>query len=72
MVKDSFDNRYIVNYLNSIKTESHIGLPEINTFSLDFLKSFLLFAQNKSYEAGLENNLRVKEKYDWLIKYIKS
>lgn len=72
MAKDSFDDMYIVNYLNSLKTESNIGLPEISTFSLDYQEALLSFAQNKSYEAELKNNLRVKEKYDWLIKYIKS
>ncbi|MBD5111493.1 MAG: hypothetical protein HDT42_03020 [Ruminococcaceae bacterium] len=72
MAKDSFDDMYIVNYLNSLKTESNIGLPEISTFFLDYQEALLSFAQNKSYEAELKNNLRVKEKYDWLIKYIKS
>lgn len=70
--KDSFDEKYIVNYLNSIKTQSYIGLPEISTFSLDFKEAFLLFAQNKAYEAEQNSNLRIKEKYDWLIKYIQS
>lgn len=72
IVKDSSDDKYIVNYLNSIKTVSRIELPEINTCSLDFKKKFLLFAKEKSCEAELKNNLGVKEKYDWLIKYIQS
>lgn len=72
VVKDNADDKYIVNYLNSIKTVSYIGLPEIHTFSIDFKESFLSFAQGMSNEAGLNNNLRVKEKYDWLIRYIQS
>jgi len=72
VVKDSSDDKYIVNYLNSVKTVSYIGLPEIRKFSLDFKKEFLSFVKKKSIEAGLENNLKVKEKYDWLIDYIQS
>ncbi len=72
VVRDSSDDKYIVNYLNSIKKVFYIGLPEISTFSLDFKEAFLSFAQEKSNEAEVEDNLRVKEKYDWLIKYIQS
>lgn len=72
VVKDNSDNRYIVNYLNSVKTVSYIELPEIHTFTLDFEKTLLSFAQIKSNEAEQKNNLRVKNKYDWLIKYIQS
>lgn len=72
VVKDNFDDKYIVNYLNSVKMVSYIELPEISTFSADFKETFLLFAQGKSNEARQNNNLRVKEKYDWLIKYIQS
>lgn len=72
VVRDSSDDKYIVNYLNSVKTVDYIELPEISTFSLDFEKQFLSFAQVKSNEAEEKNNLKVKEKYDWLIKYIQS
>lgn len=72
VVKDNSDDKYIVNYLNSVKTVSYIGLPEISTFSMDFKETFLSFVQEKSNEAGLNNNLGVKEKYDWLIRYIQS
>lgn len=72
VVKDNSDDKYIINYLNSVKTVSYIGLPEISTFSMDFKETFLSFAQWKSNEAGLNNNLRIKEKYDWLIRYIQS
>lgn len=72
IVKDNSDDKYIVNYLNSVKTVSYIGLPEINTFSMDFKETFLSFAQGKSNEAGLNNNFKIKAKYDWLIRYIQS
>lgn len=72
VVKDVFDDKYIFNYLNSVKTVSYIGLPEISAFSVDFKEDFLLFAQEKSKEAEVNNNLRIKEKYDWLISYIQS
>lgn len=72
VVKDDFDDKYIINYLNSVKTVSYIGLPEISTFSMDFEKTFLSFAQEKLIEARKYNNLKVKEKYDWLIRYIQS
>ncbi|MCX4336891.1 MAG: DeoR family transcriptional regulator [Bacteroidales bacterium] len=65
-------DKYIVNYLNSVKTVDYIGLPEISTFSTDFKKEFLSFAQEQSHEAELNGNLRVKEKYDWLVQYIQS
>ena len=65
-------DKYIVNYLNSVKTVDYIGLPEISTFSTDFKKEFLSFAQERSHEAELNGNLRVKEKYDWLVQYIQS
>ena len=68
----SVDDKYIVNYLNSVKTVDYIGLPEISTFSTDFKKEFLSFAQEQSHEAELNGNLRVKEKYDWLVQYIQS
>lgn len=72
IVTDSSDDKYIVNYLNSVKTVDYIGLPEISTFSTDFKKKFLSFAQEQSHEAKLNGNLRVKEKYDWLVQYIQS
>lgn len=72
VVKDVFDNKYIFNYLNSVKTVSHIGLPEISVSSVNFKQDFLSFVQEKSNEAELNNNIRIKEKYDWLISYIKS
>ena len=72
IVTDSSDDKYIVNYLNSVKTVDYIGLPEISTFSTDFKKEFLSFAQEQSHEAELNGNLRVKEKYDWLVQYIQS
>lgn len=70
VVKDDVDGKYIFNYLNSIKTVSHIALPEISTVSVDFKKTFLSFAQRKLEET--EQNIRVKEKYDWLIEFIQS
>lgn len=72
IVKDNSDDKYIFNYLNSVKKVSYIGLPEISTFSVDFKESLLSFVQDKLYEAEQKNNLRVKEKYDWLINYIQS
>lgn len=72
VVKDSYDDKYIFNYLNSIKTVSYIELPEVKTFSLDFKKAFLSFAQDKLNKSEQDNNPKVKEKYDWLIKYIQS
>lgn len=72
VVKDNSDGKYFVNYLNSVKKVCYVELPEISTYSMTFKEAFLSFAQEKSIEAGLNNNLRVKEKYDWLIKYIQS
>jgi hypothetical protein len=39
---------------------------------MTFKEAFLSFAQEKSNEAEENNNLKVKEKYDWLISYIQS
>lgn len=75
VVKDKYndsDEKYIVNYLNSIKTVSYIGSPEISTFSVDFKEDFLSFAQKESKKAEENNKFSVKEKYDWLIGYIQS
>jgi hypothetical protein len=72
VVKDNSDDKYIVNYLNSVKKVCYIGLPEISTYSMTFKEAFLSFAQEKSNEAEENNNLKVKEKYDWLISYIQS
>lgn len=72
VVKDSYDNKYIFNYLNSVKKVNYIELPEIRTFTSDFTKELLSFSQDQSNKAKEKNNLRVKEKYDWLIKYIQS
>ena len=72
IIKDALDGKYIFNYLNSIKTVSYIDLPEISTYSIDFKKSFLAFAQRNAKEAETNNNLKVKEKYNWLINYILS
>lgn len=72
IVKDSYDDKYIVNYLNSIKKVSYIGLPEISTFSLDFKEAFLSFAKEKLNEAEIKKNIKVKEKYNWLIQYIQA
>lgn len=48
-------------FYNVFQRISYIGLPEINTFSLDFKEELLLFAQEKSNAAEIEGNYRVKE-----------
>lgn len=72
IVKDNLDQKYIFNYLNSVKKVSYIDLPEIRTSSMDFKSEFLSIAQNRSIEAELNDKANIKEKYDWLIKYIQS
>ena len=72
IIKDESDYKYIINYLNSIDTVSHIILPEIKTISLDFKNYFLHFAEEKRLEAESNSNISVQEKYEWLINYIRS
>lgn len=72
IIKDESDYKYIINYLNSINTVSHIILPEIKTISLDFKNYFLHFAEEKRLEAESNSNISVQEKYEWLINYIRS
>ena len=72
IIKDESDYKYIINYLNSINTLSHIILPEIKTISLDFKNYFLHFAEEKRLEAESNSNIIVQEKYEWLINYIRS
>lgn len=72
VIKDASDGKYIINYLNSINTVFRIDLPEIKTDSMDFKEYFLSFIEKKLFEAESNNNKSVKEKYEWLINYIKS
>ena len=72
IVKDNSDKKYIVNYLNSVKKVSYIEFPETSLSSMDFMEEFLSFSKDKVREAELAHDLKVKEKYEWLISYIQS
>lgn len=68
--KDDYDNNYIFNYLNSVKTVSNIFLPEIVTNSSGFIEALFSYVQEQSNRAELNNNQKVKSKYDWLMDYV--
>lgn len=47
IIKDNADCKYIVNYLNSVKTVTYINLTEVNTDSMNFKKSVLFIYTKK-------------------------
>lgn len=70
IIEDNFDGKYIFNYLNSVNTVDYIGIPEIETFTGDFKEDLYKFTLGKLNEKEIQENPKVREKYEWLINYI--
>lgn len=72
VIKDSYDDKYIFNYLNMVKKVYHIALPELNESTANFKEALLGRMEEKLQEAIDNDNCSAKEKYEWMIEYINS
>lgn len=72
VIKDSYDDNYIFNYLNTMKNVHHIALPELNESTANFKEALLGKMGEKLQEAIDNDNHSIKGKYEWMIQYINS
>lgn len=69
LVRKDFDGVYMLHYLNSI--ENNLGLASFtHTTNMNFIKKLKRFCLDEIKQN--ESNLRVVQKYGWLLNYIDS